>query len=739
MARKTNFGSIVNSAIKEMAREAARAEKAAIKEHKARQREYERQQRLNQKINKMELACSISGNICNVNSVYLSLRKDYSFFSKINSVDEIRFKVKKDTLTDTIDYLKLGQRNNAIDYLKDETKLEYNEIICIVAAIENNLQEFIRENKGCWFDDQIGEYEFLPVDSLFEIDAYIDHHTAKSEVTVTCLPLAETELISGIDPIAVKNKINKTVGKLNKKWIQQFNKYHLERENHIVENIKKEQQNLLKYVANNGVYAFDYETLKDKSIFISKLPKVSKANLELNDLTDLSDKLISLENTKPTDDDIQYTCWEKLLCHLFLKNMIEKRRQKRFRAAFSKWKKSKKILIKKIKTLKNENQKKEKEYSLAAKQYSDYLKSVEEEKENFIAKQNTHNKAVDVRIEKFKNKDAAEIEEYFKNSVFLSTYPIVWEKEIDLSYNSNNKTIVIDYKLPTIEEIYNVDKINYSVTKNEYNKVLFKDKFLNQTYNDILYQICLRTIYEIFSLDIELNCVNSVTFNGIISAIDGASGKTKTACILSLMTTAENMENIDFINVNAKECFKSLKGIGAAELSSITPIMPIRNIDKNDKRFIDAYQVLDLLNAGTNIAAIGWQDFENLIREVFEKEFSFNGGEVKITQASKDGGVDAIAFDPDPIRGGKIIIQAKRYTNIVGVSAVRDLYGTLMNEGANGGILVTTSDYGADAYEFAKGKPINLLNGNELLGLMKKHGYDAYINIKEARQILKET
>jgi len=34
---------------------------------------------------------------------------------------------------------------------------------------------------------------------------------------------------------------------------------------------------------------------------------------------------------------------------------------------------------------------------------------------------------------------------------------------------------------------------------------------------------------------------------------------------------------------------------------------------------------------------------------------------VKVTQASRDRGVDAIAFDPDPIRGGKFVIQAKRY------------------------------------------------------------------------------
>jgi restriction system protein len=100
-----------------------------------------------------------------------------------------------------------------------------------------------------------------------------------------------------------------------------------------------------------------------------------------------------------------------------------------------------------------------------------------------------------------------------------------------------------------------------------------------------------------------------------------------------------------------------------------------------------------------------WQEFEHLVREIFEMEFAGSGGEVKVTRASRDRGVDAIAFDPDPLRGGKIVIQAKRYTHTVDVSAVRDLYGTVMNEGATKGILVTTSSFGPDAYEFAKDKP----------------------------------
>lgn len=108
---------------------------------------------------------------------------------------------------------------------------------------------------------------------------------------------------------------------------------------------------------------------------------------------------------------------------------------------------------------------------------------------------------------------------------------------------------------------------------------------------------------------------------------------------------------------------------------------------------------------------------------------------MKVTQASRDGGVDAVAFDPDPIRGGKIVIQAKRYTNTVDVSSVRDLYGTVLNEGATKGILVTTSNFGPDAYNFAKDKPLTLMDGNNLLFLLSKHGHKAHIDLRAAKKL----
>ena len=79
--------------------------------------------------------------------------------------------------------------------------------------------------------------------------------------------------------------------------------------------------------------------------------------------------------------------------------------------------------------------------------------------------------------------------------------------------------------------------------------------------------------------------------------------------------------------------------------------------------------------------------------------------------------------------------RPRGYTRTVDVAAVRDLYGTIVNEGANRGILVTTASYGPDAYEFAKNKPISLVDGPNLIAILKRHGRAFRIDLDEARRL----
>ena len=466
-------------------------------------------------------------------------------------------------------------------------------------------------------------------------------------------------------------------------------------------------------------------SIKSTKSAISKLKKPS-----------LPKACVKLENpTRPLQSDFvaKYTIIHKVLP--FLKSIADSKKKKEFERAYQLYECNCNDVYK-------FNLEEENRYEKEFKKYSEELLEYQREKDRLIKnlqedekEYSSKKQEIEYKIETFKdniiNGKKEAIEEYCSLLLEYSAYPIEYDKNIILTCNQD--LLVIDYSFPSVDTFPSLVEMKF--TKGKCVPVQMTEKVFSKHYDDALYQITLRSIYEIFA-DKYLSFVNSVAFNGWVSALNKANGKIETNCILSIKTNREQITDIDFMNVSPKACFKSLKGVASSQLYTITAIQPIVALNRSDKRFIEHYDVGTEIDNSTNLASMHWEDFEHLIRELFEKEFSCNGGEVKVTQASRDGGVDAIAFDPDPIRGGKIVIQAKRYTNTVGVSAVRDLYGTVLNEGATKGILVTTSDYGGDSYEFAKDKPIHLMNGANLLWLLEKHGQHARIDINEARKLM---
>ncbi len=356
----------------------------------------------------------------------------------------------------------------------------------------------------------------------------------------------------------------------------------------------------------------------------------------------------------------------------------------------------------------------------------------EMDRAEFTRDQELANAAVDGDRARYERGDPDAIADYLDLVLSQSIYPMEFPQEYDLEYEPSVRRVGIDYVLPAQSDLSFVKGVRYIQTRDEFRESFLSEREKNKLYDDVLYQVALRTIHEILESD-TVAAVDSVVFNGWIHTIDAATGTEAKPCILSLQAKCDEFEAINLGQVEPKACFKKLKGVASSKLHALAPIAPILALNRDDDRIREGREVVEGVEQGTNLAAMAWDDFEHLIRELFEKEFTASGGEVKVTRASRDGGVDAIAFDPDPIRGGKIVIQAKRYTRTVGVAAVRDLYGTVVNEGAIKGILVTTADYGPDAHKFALDKPITLLNGNNLLHLLEKHGHGARIDLREAR------
>lgn len=545
------------------------------------------------------------------------------------------------------------------------------------------------------------------------------------EIEIRHNGLNKYRIVKGNDPYVVQQKVKMQQKIWDEMWEKKQEQLRQRKEKEQLALKKQQKKELAEELTNDAIeqleiidntllYTLDtsakicWEDLKNTSEYEVPKPKEPK------------EKEIPREPLE-TDDKYhpKFRLMEKLLSSKKQKKIDEIK--KSYTSDYENWEKERDRLHK-INRTQKENFEKE-------------LTNWNEDEKKFLESQNKNNKAVDLLKESYLKAEPSAIIEYYDLVVSKSKYPDNFPQEFSIDYNQNNKTLIIEYIIPAPDQLPTLRETKYIQTKDELKEVHLSDTALRKMYDKLVYQITLRTIHEIFEAD-DIDAIDSVVFNGWVVSVDKATGKEVKVCILSIQTTTQEFKEINLAQVDPKLCFKNLKGVGSSKLHSLTPIAPILQISREDSRFVSSYGVVDSLDETENLAAMDWEDFEHLIRELFEKEFNNSGGEVKITRASRDGGVDAVAFDPDPIRGGKIVIQAKRYTNVVGVSAVRDLYGTVLNEGATKGILVSTADYGPDAYNFAKDKPITLLNGNNLLHLLQKHGYKAKIDLQEAKQIL---
>jgi restriction system protein len=324
------------------------------------------------------------------------------------------------------------------------------------------------------------------------------------------------------------------------------------------------------------------------------------------------------------------------------------------------------------------------------------------------------------------NNDNAAISKLFMLAHRRNSLPKLLSEEVWVEVDVASRIALATVEVPNFKSIeiekYTKTRSRTKATANERKKAI----------EEILYVMAIRSAYLIAKSDAG-NWVDTIAVNINQKWTDKATGHAKEGITASLQAQKSQLLELNLSEIAPKDCFKYLKGIATPSTDDISAVRPIFVMDTDDSRIVKNRDVSEGLDDEANLAAMPWEDFEHLVRQLFEWEFGKNGVEVKVTRASRDKGVDAIMFDPDPLRGGKYVLQAKRYTRTVGSAAVRELYGTIQNEGANRGILVTTATFGPDAYEFSKDKPISLVDGPNLVALLRKHGKNYKINLAEAR------
>ncbi|MFD4706100.1 restriction endonuclease [Gottfriedia sp. NPDC058432] len=105
------------------------------------------------------------------------------------------------------------------------------------------------------------------------------------------------------------------------------------------------------------------------------------------------------------------------------------------------------------------------------------------------------------------------------------------------------------------------------------------------------------------------------------------------------------------------------------------------------------------------------RDFEYYVAAFLQITRDFK---TQVTQASKDGGKDIIAYDGKE----KIYIEVKHWQGKVGRPAIQKLEGAMSADRIKRGYFITSSGFTKDALAYANKTNITLIDGNELIRQM---------------------
>ncbi|WP_328301218.1 restriction endonuclease [Streptomyces sp. NBC_00435] len=303
--------------------------------------------------------------------------------------------------------------------------------------------------------------------------------------------------------------------------------------------------------------------------------------------------------------------------------------------------------------------------------------------------------------------------EYFSAALYAST---AWSEElprqVSAAYDRTVRQLVLDWELPRYEVVPEAKSVRYLPSTDQ-----DKETARPAAQRRALYRGLLLVVHELYAAD-EFGMLDSVVVNGFVDAHDPVTGLEAQLVLATVSAARSAFTGLRLEQVSAVDCLvEGLRGQLSPRPDQLAAVRP-------DRRPGDMGGVVshgghaDGDDEEPDLFAMDPIAFENLVAELFRAM----GMEAVTTQRSGDGGVDVEALDPAPIRGGRIVVQVKRYRNTVPPTAVRDLYGTVQDRGANKGVLVTTATFGPGSYTFANGKPLELVPGAALVDLLHQHG-----------------
>ena len=191
----------------------------------------------------------------------------------------------------------------------------------------------------------------------------------------------------------------------------------------------------------------------------------------------------------------------------------------------------------------------------------------------------------------------------------------------------------------------------------------------------------------------------------------------------SPVTLTEKGENLDLDKLDVSEIIKTAAKHWE-KLSKRRQKKTDFDIDDNEEESSPEEALIEAFNEALldSISKMSSKKFEAFSRALLNKmgvEFTEKG-----VQVSNDGGIDGYGYhiDADDFRTTRVVIQCKKWnSNPVGEPEINQFLGAMNKNKADYGVFITNGRFTNAARKAAKeGTPITLIDGNELVRLVKK-------------------
>ncbi|MDH6136726.1 restriction system protein [Kitasatospora sp. MAA4] len=307
------------------------------------------------------------------------------------------------------------------------------------------------------------------------------------------------------------------------------------------------------------------------------------------------------------------------------------------------------------------------------------------------------------------------VQEYFTAALYGSTgWPEDFPRRLTAAWDPSTRQLAVSWELPPLEVVPATTRVRYVKSDDRENEIARPAAERRRLYREVLAQSALRVLHELFRADREEQQLASVALSGFVDGVDPATGRQAERVLLAVNVGRADFSVVELNRVAPVDCLEGLGGRLSARPDRLEEVRAERlpePVEPAAAAYPDDPE-------GPDLFAMDPIAFEELIAELFKRR----GFRVMTTARSGDQGVDVLAEDLDPLTGGKIVIQAKRYRHTVPPTAVRDLDSTVRHHGARQGILVTTAGFGRGSYSYIQGKPLSLVTGPELVRILAEHG-----------------